>query len=107
MSWTDVIRVDDLEPELGVPALVAGRSVAVFKTHDGQVHALSNHDPKTQAPVMARGIVGSRGDIPTVASPLYKTVFDLRTGQCLDDENVALPRYDVRVADGIVQVRLP
>jgi nitrite reductase (NADH) small subunit len=104
MSWVDVIRVADLEPEVGVPALVHGRSVAVFKTHDGRVHALSNHDPMTQAPVMARGIVGSRGDIPTVASPLYKTVFDLRTGRCLDDENLALLRYDVRVADGVIQV---
>jgi nitrite reductase (NADH) small subunit len=105
MSWVDVIRVDDLQPELGVPALVGGRSVAVFKTYDGQVHALSNYDPKTQAPVIARGIVGSRAGVPTVASPLYKTVFDLRTGRCLDDDSLALLRYDVRVTDGMVQVR--
>jgi nitrite reductase (NADH) small subunit len=104
VSWVDVIKVDDLQPELGVPALVGGRSIAVFKTYDGQVHALSNHDPKTQAPVIARGIVGSRGDIPTVASPLYKDVFDLRTGRCLNDENLALARYEVRVVGGVVQV---
>jgi nitrite reductase (NADH) small subunit len=105
MSWVGVIRVDDLQPEVGMPALVAERSVAVFKTYDGQVHALSNYDPKTQAPVMARGIVGSRGDVPTVASPLYKDVFDLRTGRCLDDESLVLTRYEVRVVDGVVQIR--
>jgi len=105
MNWVDVIRMAELEPELGIPALVEGRSVAVFRTHDGAVHALSNYDPKTHAPVIARGIVGSRGDIPVVASPMYKQVFDLRTGQCLDDESVTLTRYDVRVVDGIVQVR--
>jgi nitrite reductase (NADH) small subunit len=104
MSWVDVIPVDDLPPELGLPALVRGQSVAVFKTYDGKVHALSNYDPKTLAPVIARGIVGSRGDIPVVAGPLYKQVFDLRTGQCLDDENVRLERYDVRIVDGMVQV---
>jgi nitrite reductase (NADH) small subunit len=105
MSWVDVIRMAELEPELGVPALVEGTSVAVFRTHAGEVHALSNYDPKTHAPVMARGIVGSRGDIPVIASPMYKQVFDLRTGRCLDDENVTLTRYDVRVVNGIVQVR--
>ena len=33
---------------------------------------------------MLAGIVGSRGDDATVASPMYKQVFDLRTGECLD-----------------------
>jgi nitrite reductase (NADH) small subunit len=54
---------------------------------------------------MARGIVGSRGDVPTVASPLYKHVFDLRTGQCLDDESLALAYYESRICDGVIQVR--
>ncbi len=35
--------------------------------------------------MIARGIVGTRGDAPTVASPMSKQVFDLRTGVCLDD----------------------
>lgn len=104
-TWVDVIAETDLPTEIGVPALVGHTPVAVFRTHDGSVHALSNLDPKTGASVMARGIVGSRGDVPTVASPLYKNVFDLRTGRCLDDDSLALARFEARVRDGVVQVR--
>jgi nitrite reductase (NADH) small subunit len=104
-TWVDVIAEADLPTEVGVPALVGQAPVAVFRTYDGELHALSNLDPKTGASVMARGIVGSRGDVPTVASPLYKHVFDLRTGRCLDDESLALARFEARVNDGVVQVR--
>ena len=104
-TWIPVIAEAELPAELGVPALVGRAPVAVFRTHDGSVHALSNLDPKSGASVMARGIVGSRGDVPTVASPLYKNVFDLRTGRCLDDESLALARFEARVNDGVVQVR--
>ena len=104
-TWVDVIADRELPAEIGVPALVGNAPVAVFRTHEGTVHALSNLDPKTGASVMARGIVGSRGDVPTVASPLYKHVFDLRTGRCLDDESLVLACYESRVRDGVIQVR--
>jgi nitrite reductase (NADH) small subunit len=107
MTWVDVIELDALELELGVPALVNGNSVALFRTYDGEIFALSNHDPVTNAPVMARGIVGTIGDTPVVASPMYKQHFDLRTGHCLEDEALSLARYEVRIADGLVQVAEP
>lgn len=104
-SWIDVIPDAELPAEIGVPALVGNAPVAVFRTYEGTVHALSNLDPKSGASVMARGIVGSRGEVPTVASPLYKHVFDLRTGRCLDDESLALACYESRVRNGVIQVR--
>jgi nitrite reductase (NADH) small subunit len=104
-DWVNVLPLADLEAELGVPALVGDQAVAVFRAWDGEVYAVSNLDPRTGASVMARGIVGSRGEVPTVASPLYKDVFDLRTGVCLDDPAKRLAHFEVRVLDGIVQVR--
>ena len=104
-DWVSVIALTDLEVELGVPALVGEHAVAVFRTWDGGIYAVSNLDPRTGASVIARGIVGSRGDVPTVASPLYKDVFDLRTGECLDDPAKRLAHFEVRVLDGVVQVR--
>src|SRR5690606_19701714 len=65
--------------------------------------AVSNRDPYTGAQVMARGIVGTRDDAPTVASPLHKQVFDLRTGLCLDTrggEPAALRVWPVLEHDG-------
>lgn len=104
-GWVDVIAEADLDVEVGVPALVGAAAVAVFKTYAGELFAVSNIDPRTGSSVMARGIVGTRGEIPTVASPLYKEVYDLRTGVCLDDQTKQLEAFEVRVAGGIVQVR--
>ncbi|MFE2014861.1 nitrite reductase (NAD(P)H) small subunit [Streptomyces sp. NPDC059491] len=52
---------------------------------------MGNRDPFTGAAVVADGIMGSRDGVPVVASPLHKQEFDLRTGVCLDDPEVALP----------------
>ena len=106
-SMTPVCVLDDIEVEGGVAALVAGSAVAIFRTHDGNVYAISNYDPVAHASVLARGIVGTRGEVPVVASPMHKQAYDLRTGQCLDDAAVRVPTYDVRVDDGVVLVRPP
>lgn len=103
-EWTAACRYGALEPERGVVALVGGVPVAVFRVHDGQVYALDNVDPFCGASVLARGIVGTRGEVPTVASPMHKHVFDLRTGRCLDDPGVVLRTYPVRLRDGLVEV---
>ena len=80
---TRVCCLDDLVPERGVAALVGGEQVAVFRVGD-DVLAVQQKDPFTRAHVMSRGLVGTRGDRLTVASPLHKQVFDLRTGECLE-----------------------
>lgn len=103
-EWNSICLSARLPVERGVAALVHGEQVAVFRTADGTVHALSNRDPFSGAMVISRGIVGSRGDRPTVASPVYKQVFDLESGQCLDDPAVRLEVHRVRVVDGMVQV---
>jgi nitrite reductase (NADH) small subunit len=103
-SWTAVCRYEDLLPERGAAALLGDQQVALFRTVTGELHAIGNIDPFTGAAVLSRGIVGSRGDVPTVASPLHKQVFDLRTGWCLDDVDARVPAYDVRVRRGIVEV---
>jgi nitrite reductase (NADH) small subunit len=104
VTWTAVCAGEDLQPERGVAALVGGEQVALFRTFDGALYAIGNQDPFTGAFVLSRGIVGSRGDIPTVASPLHKQVFDLRTGACLDDETARVPVFAVRDLDGRVEV---
>ena len=91
MTWTAVCARDDLQPERGAAALIGGEQVALFRAFDGTLYAIGNRDPFTGAFVLSRGIVGTRGDIPTIASPLHKQVFDLRTGACLDDQAVFVP----------------
>ena len=103
-QWIAVCRYDDLIPERGVAALVDGEAVALFRAFDGRLYALSNLDPFSNASVLSRGIVGDRGGRPTVASPIYKQVFELATGMCLDDPTVAVRTYPTRLVDGIVEV---
>jgi nitrite reductase (NADH) small subunit len=102
--FTVVCRYDDLLPERGTAALLGTSQVALFRTFDGAVYAIGNRDPFTGAYVLSRGIVGNRGDRATLASPLHKQVFDLSTGACLDDPEVAVPVYPARVRDGLVEV---
>ena len=99
-DWRPVCRLAELEVERGATALVHGQAVALFRTHDDEVFALSNYDPFARASVLARGLVGSRGDVPFVASPQHRHAFDLRTGVCLDDTGVSVASYPVRVVDG-------
>ncbi|MEO3868930.1 nitrite reductase small subunit NirD [Nonomuraea sp. B12E4] len=106
MSWTQVCDYTVMLPERGVCALVDGEQVALFRTHDGEVYAVGNRDPFSGAYVLSRGIVGTRKDEPTVASPLHKQVFSLVSGVCLDEEAVSVPVHRVRVRDGLVEVSL-
>ena len=107
-GWVHVCALDDLEVERGRAALLGEDQIALFLTHGGRVFAVSNLDPYSGAHVMSRGIVGTRQDAPTVASPMYKQVFDLRTGLCLDTqgkEPKALAVWPVAVSEGDVHVK--
>lgn len=117
-AWVAVCRLGDLVPERGAAALVAGEQVALFRLpgagvagsadpRTDEVLAVQQLDPFMDAHVMSRGIVGSRGDTPTVASPLLKQVFDLRTGRCLEPvgrEPRHLRTWRVRLENGVVLV---
>ena len=103
-GWRAVCRLDDLIPDRGVAALVDGALVAVFLLHGGDVLAIDNLDPFSGADVLSRGIVGDVGGEPTVASPLYKQRFALRTGRCVDDPTVAVRTWSTRLVDGRIEV---
>ena len=107
-GWVRVCSLTDLEVERGRAALLGSTQLALFLLHSGRVHAVSNLDPYSGAHVISRGIVGTRQDAPTVASPMYKQVFDLRTGACLDTQGKdakSLRVWPVAVSDGDVLVR--
>jgi nitrite reductase (NADH) small subunit len=104
--WTRVCALEDIVPNTGVCCLVGREQVAVFRVGEtSEVYALGNFDPFSRANVLSRGIVGDRGGKLKVASPIYKQNFALATGECLDDPAVSVPTYDVRLANGIVEVR--
>ncbi|MAD46672.1 MAG: nitrite reductase small subunit [Oceanospirillaceae bacterium] len=102
-DWTTVCNLADIDPDTGVCALYNGEQVALFRWGSTEtVYAINNFDPFGKANVLSRGIIGSVGERPVVASPLYKQHFDLSTGECLEDENVAVRHYQVKVENGVV-----
>src|SRR5690242_10856148 len=107
-QWVPACPVGRLVPGRGVAALLpGGAQAALFLLPNGMIYAVDNLDPYARAAVLSRGLTGDRSGEPTVASPLLKQVFSLRTGAALDDPEVALPTYAVRVQHGTVRVGLP
>lgn len=117
-----VCTLDRLTPDRGSAALVPAAEgldqVALFRLASGQVYAVQQLDPFSGAYVMSRGLVGSRlvdgVEVPTVAAPIYKQVFDLRTGTCLDMADMSPKRgaatlrtWAVTIADGGVHLASP
>lgn len=98
-DWFTVCDLSRLDPGRGVAALLPdGRQVALFRDRAGELYAVDNRDPFTGAAVLSRGLTGTWQGRPFVASPLLKQRFDLRSGQCLDDETVRVATYEVRTA---------
>ena len=96
-SLVKICSVAELPVNLGVGALVKGQQVAVFKLHNGDIFAIGNFDPFSEANVLSRGLVGDLQGQKVVASPIYKHHYNLQTGECLEDSTVKVPSYQVVV----------
>ena len=104
-QWIDVCHLDDITPNTGVGALIAGQSVALFRVgNEKRIYALSNKDPFSQANVMARGIIGDLQGERVIASPIYKQHFSLATGRCLEDKDQKLSVFPTKIENGRVWV---
>ncbi|GGH39464.1 nitrite reductase (NAD(P)H) small subunit [Microbacterium album] len=130
-AWVRVCALSDLEVERGRAALLGDTQVALFLLADGSVRAVSNFDPYGRAHVLSRGIVGTKSlgntptpsgntrpgysesdgthaEIPTIASPLHKQAWDLRTGRVVETQGKDardIPVWPVAVRDGDVFIR--
>lgn len=105
-NWVAVCKLSDIVPDTGVGALVHGRQVAVFRLSDDSVYAIDNRDPFSQANVLSRGIVGDLKGEVVVASPVYKQHFSLATGQCVEETDVRVAVFPVRIERDVVFVSL-
>ncbi len=108
MTWRPVCALAAVPKDGAVAVLVDGAQVAVVRLEDDSLFAVGHRDPVSGANVMARGIVGSTTidglEVPTIASPMFKQVYDLRDGRCLSDRLVVLTTWDVRLHGDVVEV---
>ncbi len=105
-EWKKLCSKSDLIPNSGVAALYNGTQVALFYIpgYEGEVFAIGNNDPFSGANVLARGLIGDLQGEPMVASPLYKQHFSLNSGECMEDEEVSVPVWPVRLEGDHVEI---
>ncbi|MDN3377650.1 MULTISPECIES: nitrite reductase small subunit NirD [unclassified Pseudoalteromonas] len=107
MLWHDIASIDDLVADSGVCALVENTQIALFyiPQEPAAVFAINNYDPIGDANVLSRGIIGSMQNALVVASPLYKQHFCLQTGQCIEQSDVCVATYPVKIENDRVFVQ--
>ena len=107
-QWFDICNIDDIIPSMGRCALFNEQQVAIFRVinKDGQeqLFAIDNYCPFSKSNTLSRGLTGSITDKVVVASPLYKQHFELSTGLCLEDNDVSVKTYPVRLNGSTVQL---
>ncbi|GAA4526176.1 nitrite reductase (NAD(P)H) small subunit [Brachybacterium paraconglomeratum] len=116
-TMIDICALSDLSVERGVAALLGSDQVAVFRLADDSVRACQQRDPYSGSNVLSRGLIGSHeltddGEepeqlVPTIASPMYKQVWNLDTGEVLDaggGEKLPIAVHAAEVRDGRVLV---
>jgi nitrite reductase (NADH) small subunit len=82
---------------------VAGRRVAVFHVHSGEVFATQAECPHLQGP-LADGLTAET----TVVCPLHDRAYDLRTGLGLNGEATCLQVYPASLdTDGKIWLSIP
>ncbi|WAH52939.1 nitrite reductase large subunit NirB [Pseudescherichia vulneris] len=108
-GWVEICDINEIPANAGMAARLTHQQIALFHLpdHPQQVFALSNHEPNSDANVLARGLVGDVQGEPVVISPLYKQRFRLQDGRNVDDDQSALGVWPVKVEGGRVWVQEP
>ncbi|MEO1229534.1 MAG: nitrite reductase small subunit NirD [Myxococcota bacterium] len=105
-AWKRVCPAAEVPNHTGVAARFGRRQIAAFVV-DGKVYALDNVDPVTGAGVISRGIVGDRGGVLKVSSPIYKESYALESGESLDQPHVRLETFGARIdGEGWIEILL-
>ncbi|MCS6710878.1 nitrite reductase (NAD(P)H) small subunit [Brachybacterium sp. EF45031] len=120
MATTEMIAIcplSALSVDRGAAALLPdGTQIGVFLLEDGSVHAIQQRDPYSGANILSRGLVGThevRADdgtvetVRTIASPMYKQVWNLDTGEVIDaggKQPQAIAVFDAEERDGHLYV---
>jgi nitrite reductase (NADH) small subunit len=95
MSEILIGRLEQIPRGEGRTFAVAGRRIAVFRTHGGEVFATQAACPHLQGP-LADGLIGGA----TIVCPLHERAYDLRTGIGLNGECTRLEVFSVSLRDG-------
>jgi nitrite reductase/ring-hydroxylating ferredoxin subunit len=100
-GWFDLGALSQWTAEEGLYGLCGDAGIAVFLV-DGKAYAIADTCPHAEAS-LSGGTV-QRG---CVVCPGHALMFDLATGECLDDRRFPAQIFPTRLVEGHVHVRLP
>lgn len=111
-EWIFAGKTQDFPTNGGLCAKHGSQEIAVFhlpkQSTTDQWFALQNLCPHKQALSISRSLVGEQpSGTLTIADPIYKTLYDLRTGRGLSNAAFNLSTFQVKVEDGNVLVKVP
>jgi nitrite reductase (NADH) small subunit len=95
-------RFEELPIGIGIAFEIGGRSIAVFRTRTGAVHAVDNRCPHKGGPLADGIVAGSR-----IVCPLHAYRFNLSDGMCEADASCRVAAHSTRVKDGWVCLDVP
>ena len=102
MPFVRVASTDEIPPGQGMLVEREGLAVAVFNAGSGRFYACSPLCPHEGGPLAEGWLEGE-----SVVCPWHGFDFDLRTGRCLINDQLAIPVFPARVQAGAVEVDLP
>ena len=103
-EWTRIVALSECQTGRGRYVTVGPHELAVFRLESpsDQIIVTKNSCPHAGGNLAAGALAGS-----IVTCPWHQWPFDLLTGACPLSERVTLTRFESRVDDGWVWVRLP
>jgi nitrite reductase (NADH) small subunit len=99
-TFERVGSLDALRSGGSFAATVAGQRIAVFDV-EGTVIATQGRCPHARGPIHEAQIAGD-----VLTCPWHGYCFSLSTGECEDDPDLKLARYEVRIEGDDIMVRL-
>jgi NAD(P)H-dependent nitrite reductase small subunit len=99
-DFVRAIAVSVLPPGRAAEVTVGGEMVALFNV-GGTYHALANRCPHRGGPLGQGFLEGAE-----VSCPWHNWTFDVTTGENVASPDLCVPRYEVKVEDGQVHVRI-
>jgi nitrite reductase/ring-hydroxylating ferredoxin subunit len=100
-EYLPAIAMDALPPGCAAEVTVAGQTIALFNVN-GTFHALAGRCPHRGGPLGQGFLEGLQ-----VSCPWHNWTFDVTTGANVASPDLGVPRYEVKVENGQVCVKLP
>lgn len=104
-KWFLAGKISDFPQDGGACVKYENKQIAVFRfDRRSQWYACQNLCPHKLEMVLSRGMIGEEEGIPKVACPMHKKTFSLEDGGGLNDDQLKIAVYPVKVEDENVYI---